>query len=205
MKILEGDFLTVMLLFIAVLVIVLFPGKDSRTIHPMVNDLAVQPDQMLVKAKDYLADNQVCVAYVERAIESMRLLEEDADEESNLVIEAAIHDLQLLEKELLSNPADGERIDHAFLNALNSLAIAQIRESEEYLAEKNYAASKAAVKYATKHIECALQFSNANELLKEKEFEAQLTTLAFDHSIPDDQLVAKMEEVVEEMNAMVLH
>ncbi len=207
MKVLEGNILTVFLLLLAVIVVLSFPGEDRRMIHPMTNELAIEPDRMIVKAMNYLSDNQErnSIEYVERAITSMRVLEKDADKESNLIIEAAIRDLKLLEKELAAKQSDNERISHAFLNALNSLTVAQLRESESYIEEKNYAASKVSMDYAMKHLECALKFSNSREQVKELELQNSIHKIALQNSSSDAQMIAQIDKIIDEMDAIVLH
>lgn len=207
MEVLEGNILTVFLLLLAVIVVLSFPGEDRRMIHPMTNELAVEPDRMIVKAMNYLSDNQEVnsIKYVEKAIESMRVLEKDADEKSNLIIEAAISDLKLLEKELEARQSDENRISHAFLNALNSLTVAQLRESESYIEEKNYAASKVAMDYAMQHLECALKFSNSRERVKELELQESIHKIALQKSISDANTIAQIDKIINEMDAIVLH
>ena len=207
MKVLEGNILTVFLLLLGVIVILSFPGEDRRMIHPMTNELAVEPDRMIVQAMNYLTDNQEksSIEYVEKAIESMRILEKDADAESNLIIEAAIRDLKLLEKELASKQSNSERTSHAFLNALNSLTVAQLRESESYIEEKNYAASRVAMDYAMKHLECALQFSNSSEQVKELELQNSIHRIALQNSLSDANMIAQIDKIIDEMDEIVLH
>ncbi len=207
MKVLEGNILTVFLLLLGVIVVLSFPGEDRRMIHPMTNELAVEPDRMIVMAMNYLSENQEenSIKYVEKAIESMRVLERDADEKSDLIIEASIRDLKLLEKELAAKESDKNRISHAFLNALNSLTVAQLRESESYIEEKNYAASKVSMDYAMKHLECALAFSNAKEQVKELELQHSIHQIALQNSISDDKMIARIDKIINEMDAIVLH
>lgn len=207
MKVLEGNLLTVLLLILGTSIILSFPGKDRMLNHPMTNSLAVKPDYMIVEAMQSLSNHQErnSIKYVEMAIESMRVLEADADDESDRIIEAAIKDLQLLEKELEANQSNPDRISHAFLNALNSLTVAQLRESERYITEKNYAASKTAMKYAVKHLDCAMKFSNAEEQIKEHQFQNSINKIALQTSLSDDVMIAQLDEIINEMDAIVLH
>lgn len=203
----KRNFGMVFLLTAGIVIISLFPGEDNRLVHPMTNDLAVQPDYMMLIANDYLVAHQqdASIEYMEKAIESMRILERDADSESDLVIEAAIRDLRRLETELQTKKSDKNRINHAFLNALNSLALAQLRESEVYLQEKNYSASKIAMEYANEHLQHAIRFSNSQELEKENELQNLINTIALNVSLPNDQVSAELGGLIDEMNTIVLH
>lgn len=207
MKNLKNDLVMVLLLIAGISIIYLSPGKDSRTIHPMTNDLAVQPDYMLIRAMQHISEHEekVSIEYMEKAIESMRLLESDAEKESEQIIEAAIGDIILLEEELAAKHSDEARVKHAFLNALNSLALAQLKKSEIYIEQHNYAASKTAMKYATEHLRCAERFSNPNELVVENNFKNSISMIAKDESSSDERLIAQLDELITEMDAVVLH
>ncbi|MEP1096321.1 MAG: hypothetical protein ABJG78_14490 [Cyclobacteriaceae bacterium] len=207
MKEIKNDVVMVLLLIGGISIIYFFPGKDSRTIHPMTNELAVQPDHMLTRAMQHIAedDKKVSIEYMEKAIESMRLLESDAGKESEQVIEAAIRDIVLLEEELAAKHSNEGRVKQAFLNALNSLALAQLKESEIYIRQHNYAASKIAMKYATEHLRCAELFSNQDELVKENSFKNSVSMIAMDESSSDEKLIARLDKLITEMDAVVLH
>ena len=118
--------------------------RKEQEKHPSVNDIAIRPDDMLRNAMHYYRDygqHLTAIDYINRAILTMRIIEKDMDSTSNYIIETTITDLESLLVEFKEEHVDEVHMEHAFANAMNSLAILRISArftiaSTLYFAEK---------------------------------------------------------------------
>lgn len=174
--------------------------------HPAVNDIATVPDNMMKNATHYYRDygqRLTSIEYINKAIEYMHIIEKDMDSSSNIWIEAAINDLELLVKEFERKDIDEIHMEHAFANALNSLAMAQLRVSEKYFEEGEEEDASTATKYALKHLNSAMHFSKAAELKAERHIFDMIDELKKEEDISDEELRAKIHTAIIELDEVL--
>jgi hypothetical protein len=174
--------------------------------HPSVNEIATVPDNMMRNATHYYRDygqRLTSIKYIKKAIESMQLVEKDMDSTSNAHIETAIADLEKLVDEFEKKDIDENHMQHAFATALNSLAFAQLRVSEKYMEEGLEDDASAATKYALKHLNSAMYFSEAAELQAEEHIFDMISELKELDDISDEELREKIHLAVLELNEVL--
>lgn len=171
--------------------------------HPAVNDIAVRPDDMLKNATHYYRDygqRMTSIQYINKAIKSMELIEKDMDSTSNSIIEVAIADLKSLVEEFEKKEVDENHMEHAFANALNSLAFAQLRLAESYRDQGLDQDAEAASKYALKHLNAAMYFSEAAEIKAEKHIVDMIEELKKEENLSDAEVRQRIHTAIVELD-----
>ncbi len=180
--------------------------RQEQEKHPSVNDVAIRPDDMLRNAMHYYRDygqHLTAIDFINRAISTMRIIEKDMDSTSNHIIETTITDLQSLIVEFEEEHVDEVHMEHAFANAMNSLAFAQLRVSEKYLAQGLDDDAAAATKYAFKHLLTAMYFSEAAELEAERHVMEMIKGLELDDDMGDPAVRQVLHSAVLELDDLL--
>lgn len=173
-------------------------SKKADREHPAITELAVTPDLMIRNASHYLKEHQrkTAISCIEKAIKSMRLIEVDADSLSDIAIEKAIRDLEEVENELQHHELNRPHITHAFFNALNSLAAAQIRISEHYQQSGKNGIAHVSLEYATDHLHNAIQYARSNQRKLEVELYNRLDSLIESPEATNEEIIAELDNIL---------
>ncbi|MFT4737148.1 MAG: hypothetical protein ACI8QD_000593 [Cyclobacteriaceae bacterium] len=174
--------------------------------HPAVNEYAVLPDHMLRNASHYYIDygqRLTTIDYIHKAIDAMKIIEKDMDDYSNETIEFAIMDLEVLIAEFERKEIDERHMQHAFANALNSLALAQLRASEVYQRDSLKEDAENAAMYALEHISNSMYFSDAGELRAERHIYELIEELKKNEKITAEDKRERLHAAVEELDIML--
>ncbi|WP_109832252.1 hypothetical protein [Reichenbachiella versicolor] len=104
--------------------------KDVLTL-----ERAVAPIEHLTNAHHAIEKERFQEGYkeIEKAIFGMKIIEKNADSTAMKFVDEAIEDLKLVEIEIKNDSVIMDDLNHAFFNALNSIAYANLRISENRL------------------------------------------------------------------------
>lgn len=199
--------LVTLLILLVILSLKLYQENiEMRKAHPSTSDFAVQPDIYIENAqrdlnKHFYKTSQRDIA---KAINSMRLIEIDLDSISTAAVEKAIENLEIVELQIENREMDQELINKVFSDALNSLAYAQLRVSEQLVGEGSTEEARYALKYAIEHLKNAMRFSTKEK----KEIEIQVYR-AIDSIIENDLmhesiLKSTVDKLLLEMDTTIL-
>lgn len=199
---------TIFLFFALIAVLVLrynYTQKKEMESHPMTSELAIEPDRMILNAQHYLKEHQrnTSINFIGKAIKAMQLVEKDADSLSNIAIDEAIEDLKSVEEELKNKTVNRQHISQSFFNALNSLALAQVRISEYYQKTGETNISHLSLEYAIHHLKNAIQFVKGPERKKEIEIYNKLDSLLEAPTINNEQIIAELDLIIEEFDKLI--
>ncbi|MDH5608991.1 MAG: hypothetical protein OEY56_05890 [Cyclobacteriaceae bacterium] len=178
----------------------------ERKEHPTISDYATRPDQFLENAYRDLKKHyfKTVLHDIDKAIESMRLIEMDLDKISEDALELAIKDLENIEMEIEKNIIDQEHINHAFTKAMNSLAYAQLRVSETLVEKGEEEHAKQALQFAIEHLQNATKFSDLYELEIEKHIYNSIDSLIENNILDKEALNATVDALLLEMDTTIL-
>lgn len=167
--------------------------------HPSITNVSIKPDELLEYASEDIRKNYygTSLVHIQKAINMMRLLEKDADSMSIIAIEKAIVDLEIIEKEIAKKNIDEDQIYQAFVNALNSLAFAELRISEEYTKIGKEKEAGYAMGYAIRHLQTARHFAKGEEKNLEEKVYLEIDSL-MNSGIKDS------EAFISELNRIIL-
>lgn len=174
--------------------------------HPSINEIAIRPDDLLRNAVHYYRDygqRLTAIDNIERAIKAMSIIEKDMDSTSNYIIENTITDLESLIVEFEEKHVDEIHMEHAFANAMNSLAFAQLRISERYLEQGLKEEASIATKYALKHLLSAVYFSEGAELEAELHIMEMIKELDLEENLNDPEVRKKIHSAVVELDVIL--
>lgn len=108
---------------------------------------------------------------IEKAIKAMKVIEHNADSNAIEHVEDAIKDLKLVETEIKNDSIVLNDLNKAFFNALNSLAYAGLRISEDKLEDGHKYRAMNMLSASFKEMITSLKFAE-DEVLKVKEEKA---------------------------------
>jgi len=185
----------------------IFITSDEDPDHPAFSDLALRTDNLLKYAKEDISKNYygTSLVHIEKAIEMMEKIETDADQASDVAIENAIRYLELLEKEIVHGNVVDSEVNHAFANALNALAYAHLRISENCLDNQDHNAAVEALKYAIEHIDNAMHYSKGNEKDVEMHVLREIDSLMLLEYIDPDLFKENLHRLLMELDTCLVH
>lgn len=179
--------------------------------HPSLNVEADFPDAYFKNVKYYANENRYesSIYHLEKAINSIRRIETDMDDESIDLLERAILKLETVKHELLDDSLNQKGMYHSFEYALNTLALTELKVSEMYAETNQRDFARMAIKHAKLHMRNAMLFENSlwfdevNHLEIEKHVFYELDSLVENNSISPVELTKKINSIIAEMDQLV--
>lgn len=193
-------FLVVML---TAIVVYLKIAREKNEEHPQISELAIEPDLLINSADRYLHDHKrlASIEFLEDAIELMKLLEKDGDEVSFKAIEIAIHDLEAVEAHIKADDVDDDLMYEAFADAMNSLAFASLRVSEELIRQGKQEEADKTMHYAMEHLQSSIRYARGDQKKEEIKIAIRLKEIIENHLQDDlsviDEVMAEIDSVVQ--------
>ncbi len=193
-------FLVVILTTIAVYLKI---SREKNEEHPQITELAVEPDLLINSADRYLHDHKrlAAIEFLEDAIALMKLLEKDGDEVSMQAIEVAIHDLQAVEDHIKAEDVNDDMMYEAFADAMNSLAFASLRVSEELIKQGKDEEADKTLHYAMEHLQNSIKYARGDQKEEEIKLAHRLREIIDNHLQSDlsviDEVMAEIDSVVQ--------
>jgi hypothetical protein len=193
--------------FLAVFVLAIFHvGQWFDNPHPSLNNHALDPDLHLINVKRYLKDkaNDRSAIELGKAIESIRILEEDMDEASAFRLEVAIAGLVHAYQHITENQHDPIEFNWAVIRILNMLTLAELRVSEHYAEVNKLPQAKSALRFGLLHLKNALNFTTGELRDRESGIMAEMSRLLseFDHDPIATTL--RIDELIEDLEALLI-
>ncbi len=170
-------YLLLTLLFMGLTGVFVWVDNDEK--HPTINEIAVKPDELLEYASETIRKNYygTSVVQIQKAIKAMKLIKRDTDSTSDIVIEKAIFELEIISKEIANDRIDKDQIYETFVNALNALAYAQLRISRKYVKTDELEEAAYAMNHAIHHLETARHFAKGKRKYREEEVYIKIDSL----------------------------
>lgn len=194
----------VLFLVVAVTAIVVYIRIDrkEKEKNPQITELAVEPDLLINSADRYLHDHKrlTSVEFLEDAIALMKLLEKDGDSVSMQAIEVAIGDLEAVERHIKADDIDDDLMYEAFADAMNSLAYASLRVSEELIRAGKTEQADKTLHYAMEHLQNSIKYAKGDQKEEEIKIATHLNNIIEEHLLDDLSLI---DEVMEEIDSVV--
>ncbi len=177
--------------------------RERNEEHPQITELAVEPDLLINSADRYLHDHKrlAAIEFLEDAIALMKLLEKDGDEVSMQAIEVAIHDLEAIEAHIKAEDVNDDLMYEAFADAMNSLAFASLRVSEQLIKEGKQDEADKTLHYAMEHLQNSIKYARGDQKEEEMKIASHLNRIIEEHLQNDisaiDAVMAEIDSVVQ--------
>lgn len=190
---------------VSLIAFMIIGGHDDE--HPALNDSTLKTDYLLKYAKEDLSKHyyETSLYHIEKAIEVMQLMERDVDSESDRAIETAIKDLRQIEKKILSNQLSYEEVNFVFAKALNSVAYAHLRLSEEFSEEGKHEEAANALKLSINHLENSMLFSTGKYKNLEYNVFLEIDSLIKLEETNPEKFMTMVKDVILEVDTALLN
>ncbi len=176
--------------------------RDQKLENPQLSDLAVEPDLFMSTADRNFQDNKSSKAidFLEDAIKTMKLLEKDGDSVSTGAIEIAIRDLEVVEDHIKAEDINEDLMYEAFADAMNSLAFASLRVSEQFIKEGKMEEAKVTINHAMDHLQNSIRFARGKQKEDEIRIAGHLQRIIQDHLEND---ISEIDVVMVEIDSVI--
>lgn len=196
-------YLLFLVVIVTAIVVYLKIDREKKEEHPQITELAVEPDLLINSADRYLHDHKrlTSIEFLEDAIELMKLLEKDGDSVSMAAIEVAIGDLEAVERHIKAEDVNDDMMYEAFADAMNSLAFASLRVSEELIKEGKIEEADKTLHFAMEHLQNSIKYARGDQKEEEIKIASHLKVIIEQHLQSDlsviDEVMAEIDSVVQ--------
>ncbi|WP_462251581.1 hypothetical protein [Ekhidna sp.] len=196
----------VYLIFAAVVIgsmVIYFKIERERKLeNPNLTDLATEPDLLMNTADRTLQDHKslTAIKFLEDAIKMMKILEKDGDSISTQAIEVAIYDLEVVEGHIKAEDINEDLMYEAFADAMNSLAFASLRVSEQFIREGKNEEARVTINHAMDHLQNSIRFAKGKQKEDEIKIAGHLQRLIDNHL---DNDISQIDKVMAEIDSVV--
>ena len=176
--------------------------RDMKMENPSLTDLATEPDLLMNTADRTFQDHksQTSIKFLEDAIKMMKLLEKDGDSVSTAAIEVAIYDLEVVEQHIKAEDINEDLMYEAFADAMNSLAFASLRVSEQFIREGKKEEARITINYAMDHLQNSIRFAKGQQKEDEIKIASHLQKLIDEHLESD---ISQIDMVMTEIDSVI--
>lgn len=176
--------------------------RAQKLENPQLTDIALEPDILMSTADRTLQDHKsfTAIDFLDDAINTMKLLEEDGDSISNQAIEIAIRDLEIVEDHILAEDINEDLMYEAFADAMNSLAFASLRISEQFIREGKEEEARVTILHAMDHLQNSIRYARGDQKADEIKIASHLQRLIDQHLEND---VSEIDLVMMEIDSVV--
>ena len=176
--------------------------RDMKMKNPNLTDLATEPDLLMNTADRTLQDHKslTAIKFLEDAIKMMKLLEKDGDSVSIGAIEVAIYDLEVVEEHIKAEDINENLMYEAFADAMNSLAFASLRVSEQFVREGKMEEARVTINYAMEHLQNSIRFARGEQKEDEIRIAGHLQRLIDNHLESD---ISEIDLVMSEIDSVI--
>lgn len=174
-------------------------NKSTKPVT-LISD-AVKPDIYLLNSKLYVVSDSPDwgMKSLVKAIQLIEGFRHQYDENSQVHIDKAMDDLTMIREDLHNGYVNLRELNNAYVQTLNALTYAQIREAEIYVQEDKMEEAKKALKYAMVHIQNALKFSEGEKKEYEIIIYSEMDSIVENSSLTKDQIFIKLEHMLDEL------
>lgn len=176
--------------------------REFKLENPNLTDLATEPDLLMNTADRTLQDHKsgTAIKFLEDAIQMMKLLEKDGDSISTQAIEIAILDLEVVESHIKAEDINNDLMYEAFADAMNSLAFASLRISEQFIREGKNEEARVTINHAMDHLQNSIRFARGDQKEDEIRIASHLQDLIDQHLEND---ISQIDLVMIEIDSVV--
>lgn len=176
--------------------------REFKLENPNLTDLATEPDLLMNTADRTLQDHKsgTAIKFLEDAIQMMKLLEKDGDSISTQAIEIAILDLEVVESHIKAEDINNDLMYEAFADAMNSLAFASLRISEQFIREGKNEEARVTINHAMDHLQNSIRFARGDQKEDEIRIAGHLQDLIDQHLEND---ISQIDLVMIEIDSVV--
>ncbi|MCR9250827.1 MAG: hypothetical protein NXI20_10395 [bacterium] len=193
-------FLAVVFLGIFITSTIFHKNEDLVT-----SEAALKPDLLLSNSKYYVQEHAYdrSLHHLDLAIQAMRKIEEQLDDEGVSILEGSIDKLMVIHKEIEDDSLSLSDMDYAFSRALDALTFAELKVSELLLETDHDEQAIVALKYGMLHLKNALRFSSGHKKDYEIHIYDEIDSLLASKSLTHDEIKVRLEHLISELDELI--
>jgi cell division protein ZapA (FtsZ GTPase activity inhibitor) len=179
----------------------------DTTYNPVIlRQEVIKPDLHLANASKYAKEHSYnrSMDQLKDAIDAMRRIEMEVDEDSRNKLEMAIQDVEVVLEEMRNDSLVTDDLNKAFTRALNVLTIAELRVSELLIDNEQSDKARIALKYGMYHLKNALKYTAGHKKDYEAHIYEEIDSLLDSRHVDHDQMIARLEFMISELDSLVM-
>ncbi|MFT4833436.1 MAG: hypothetical protein ACI83W_001361 [Marinoscillum sp.] len=192
------------IIFVTVILLTFhFVGTFHKNTSPStLNEEAVKPDLLLSNSRQYYSERsrRRSLHQLSMAIEAIRKIEQDMDDESKTKVDAAVAELDEIRREMSHESFDLEHLNKASIRALNALTYAELKVTEHFVESHETDKAKVALKYGMVHIKNALMYASGSKKDYELKIYEEMDSVLSDGKLTEKEIIEKLELIIEELD-----
>lgn len=165
---------------------------------------AVDPDLLLSNSRTYVKEHAYgrSLENLDMAINSIRDIEGDLDEESTQLLEEAIRDLELVKQELQGDSLNLNDLNISYSEALNALTEIEIKVTKALLKTDHNHEAMVALKYGMVHLKNTLKYTQGAKKDYEIHIYEEIDSLLENKSISNEEMIQKLTKIELELDSL---
>lgn len=186
--------------FVIFLIDLLFAyGMYDKWANPLtLTPHATRPDFLLINTRLYLEeDYERSITSLRNALEVLRQLRNEADEESKTLMDPAYAELKGIYLGMSNAAPEAARLNNACIEMLLSLTFLQVKTAESYLQKGDLERTKKSLRFAMLHVKHALLFSKGAKKYHEVTIYSEMDAIVKDPHLTPDHIDEKLKWVME--------
>jgi hypothetical protein len=194
-------FLTLVALFGALYVISLF--KEDKPAP--LSDKAISPDMLLGNSRMYIKErnHKRGLVHLAMAIDAIRKIEADLDDDSKQLLEDAIFDLEKVYHEIEVDSLSIKDLNISYSEALNALTLAELKVSEALIDHGDDHDALVALQYGIVHLKNALKYTEGEKLEREIQIIQEIEDLIANKDMTREQKIEEMQRIEAELDSLL--
>lgn len=181
-----------------------FIGHSEPT--TLTNEV-IEPDILLSNSRTYFEQDAYhrSMEHLARAIEAIKRIEQDIDEDSKYKVDMAINGLNDIYRSMSQDTFNIDQLNNASIKALNALTFAELKVTEHFVESHELNKAQVALHYGILHIKNALTFAQGYKKEYEIKIYKELDSLIENHHLSDEELIKKLEHMIGELDDIRLN
>lgn len=178
----------------------------EETQPTVLTDQVIQPDIFLANTRLYYeeAAPQRSMTQLKLAIQALKELKREVDEESKKKINASILTLEEHYQKMEEGRFRLYAFNEAAIKALNALTYLELKATEKYVEQDDIESSKIALRYAMRHVKNALSFSRGQKKDYEVVIYSQMDSIVASNEFTNKEIILKLEAMIEDLDNLGL-
>jgi hypothetical protein len=165
---------------------------------------AVDPDLLLSNSRTYVKEHAYgrSIENLDMAINAIRNIEGDLDEESTELLEEAVMDLEVIKLELQGDSLNLDDLNVSYSEALNSLTEIELKVTKALIETDHGDEAMVALKYGMMHLKNTLKYTQGAKKDYEIHVYEELDSLLENKSISHDEMIVKLNHIIRELDSL---
>ena len=165
---------------------------------------AIDPDLLLSNSRTYVKEHAYgrSIENLDLAIDAIRNIEGDLDEESTRLLEEAVADLELIKQELLGDSLSIDDLNISYSEALNALTEIEVKVTKALIESDQGTKAMVALRYGMMHLKNTLKYTQGAKKDYEIHIYEEIDSLLDNKDVSHDEMLEKLNHIIGELDSL---